>query len=308
MTGGLVQALIGLVPGAVALVAVLLLLRGWRLMRSDALSELDVTDLALLRQQQVGRGGPLGPLSRLGARLVPTLRAAIGPSGLRWLNQQVALAGRPDGATVDTVLANAGLWIVILLPVIVLFVLQAQVLGLVMCLAVIVILPLSRLARARRLRRERLDRDLPDFLDILSVTVAAGVGFRPALARVAGRFGGPLAEEMTLTLNQISNGASRRSAFEDLRRRTDSEPMSQFVTAFLQAEELGAPIVESLRQIALDMRRVSAQQMRRRAARTAPRVTLVTSLVLVPASIVLVLSGVFVASGFDLDSLIGVGG
>ena len=53
--------------------------------------------------------------------------------------------------------------------------------------------------------------------------------------------------------------------------------MAQFVTAFLQAEELGAPLVDTLRQIALDMRRSAAAAGRRRAARVAPRVTLVTS-------------------------------
>ena len=67
--------------------------------------------------------------------------------------------------------------------------------------------------------------------------------------------------------------------------------MHSFVTAFLQAEELGAPLAETLNQIAADMRRESAQRMRRRAAQTAPRVTLVTSLVLVPATLILVIVG-----------------
>ncbi len=302
---GLAGLLVPLLPGIVALTAMLLFLYGWRLLRSDGMSELEVADFALLRQQETRRTTPLAPLSRLGERLVPALRAVLGPGGLRWVQRQVDLAGRPQGATADTVLANAGLWMVMVSPLVVLFAVQANLIGLLLCLAIAVVMPLAGLSRARRLRRERLDRDLPDFLDILSVTVAAGVGFRPALARVSARMGGPLAEEMTLALNQIANGASRRSAFQDLRRRTESEAMSQFVTAFLQAEELGAPIVETLRQIALDMRRTSSQLMRRRAARTSPRVTLVTSLVFVPGAVLTIFVGLYIGSGLQLGSIFG---
>ncbi len=302
---GVVGLLVPLLPGIVALTAMLLFLYGWRLLRSDGMSELEVADFALLRQQESRRTSLLAPMSRLGERLVPALRAVLGPGGLRWVQRQVDLAGRPQGATADTVLANAGLWMVMVSPLVVLFAVQANLIGLLLCVAIAVVMPLAGLSRARRLRRERLDRDLPDFLDILSVTVAAGVGFRPALARVSARMGGPLAEEMTLALNQIANGASRRSAFQDLRRRTESEAMSQFVTAFLQAEELGAPIVETLRQIALDMRRTSSQLMRRRAARTSPRVTLVTSLVFVPGAVLTIFVGLYIGSGLQLGSIFG---
>jgi tight adherence protein C len=297
------SALVPVVPGAVALLAILLLLHGWRLFRSDGMADLEVADLVLLRSLEKGPVGN-GPLGRVGERLVPGLRALLGPGGVRWLQRQVNLAGRLGGMTVDSTLAYAGMWLVMVSPLMLMFLVQLNLVGLTLCLAVVLVLPLSRLARLRRLRRERLDRDLPDFLDILSVTVAAGVGFRPALARVADRMGGPLAEEMTLALNQIANGASRRSAFQDLKRRTDSEAMNQFVTAFLQAEELGAPIVDTLRTIAVDMRRTSAQLLRRRAARTAPRVTLVTSLVLVPGAVITVFVGLFIGSGINFGSLL----
>jgi tight adherence protein C len=297
-----VVALVPLLPASVALASILLLLHGFRLLRSDGLADLQVEDLVLMRS---GRTRKTGPLAKLGERLVPALRALLGPAGLRWLQRQVNLAGRPGGMTVDSTLAYAGLWLVLVSPLIVVYLVTLNVVGVLLALTAATIMPLARLARLRRLRRERLDRDLPDFLDILSVTVAAGVGFRPALARVAERFGGPLAEEMTLALNQIANGASRRSAFVELKGRTESEAMNQFVTAFLQAEELGAPIVDTLRQIALDMRRSSAQQLRRRAARTAPRVTLVTSLIIVPGAVITIFVGLYVGSGVDFGDLLG---
>ena len=133
-----------------------------------------------------------------------------------------------------------------------------------------VILPLARISGEARRRRESIDRDLPDFLDILAVTVTAGISFRAAMVRVADRFEGPMQSEIQLTLDQLSHGASLRVAFGNLDRRSGSVAVHSFVSAFLQAEELGAPLAETLNQIAVDMRRENAQRMRRtrRADRT----------------------------------------
>lgn len=296
-----------LIPAFVALTAIVLFLYGLRLVRSDAVEGLDVEDLLLLRGEQTTASAG-GPLDRLARGLVPSLRRLIGPTGVRWIQRQVDLAGRPDGANADTVLRRGARWLILVTPAAFVFLINGQLLGLLLCAVVVVVLPGSWLARARRLRQDRLDRDLPDFLDILSVTVTAGVGFRPALTRVAQQYGGPLAEEMQLTLNQIANGASRREAFTNLRERNDSEALSTFVTAFLQAEELGAPLAETLNQIAVDMRRDSYQRMRRKAARVAPRVTLVTSLVLVPGALIIVIVGLILGSGVDFGGLLGGAG
>ena len=298
-------AVIPLVPALIAAFGVVFFFQGWRLLRSDPVAGLDVGDLMLLRGEQRRQVTGAGPISRLAERLVPSLRAIVGPAGLRWLNRQVSLAGRPDGATADTVLRSAGIWLIILSPAMLIALVTVNLPILVLSPVVVLVMPLARLSRARRLRQERLDRDLPDFLDILSVTVSAGVAFRPALLRVSQRYGGPLAEEISLTLNQIASGASRRAAFTDLRDRNESDPLSQFVTAFLQSEELGAPLAETLRQIAIEMRRSNAQRMRRQAAQTAPRVTLVTSVVLVPGILVLIFVGLYLGSGVDFGSLVG---
>jgi tight adherence protein C len=164
---------------------------------------------------------------------------------------------------------------------------------------VAIFLPLGRIAGQARRRRESIDADLPDFLDILAVTVSAGIAFRAAMALVIDRFQGAIASEVRLTLDQLAHGASIRTAFSNMEQRAGSQAMHSFVSAFLQAEELGAPLADTLNQIALDMRRESAQRIRRQAAQTVPRVTLVTSLVLVPAALILVLVGLVV--GLDLN-------
>jgi tight adherence protein C len=140
---------------------------------------------------------------------------------------------------------------------------------------------------AGRRRQARIDRELPDFLDVLAVCVGAGIAFRPALQRVADATGGPVGEEVETTLRQIALGAPRRQAFEGLRDRNPSEPLGTFVSSLLQAEELGVPLAEALRDLARDMRRDAAQRARRRAQQTVPRVTLVVLVTILPAAAML---------------------
>ncbi len=307
MSATVLSRVITVIPALVAVYGVALFFRGWRLFRSTHIEGLEVADLALLNTEQRKRAGSGGPLFRTAEALVPLLRLIVGQRGMIWLQRQVVLAGRPDGASADTVLRTAGVWLIIVLPLLLIFLVQVNLIGLSLCVGIVVVMPLARVSRARRLRQERLDRDLPDFLDILSVTVSAGVAFRPALTRVSERYGGPLEEEISLTLNQIANGVSRRAAFTELRTRNESEALSQFVTAFLQSEELGAPLAQTLNQIALEMRRSSAQRMRRKAARAAPRVTLVTTMVLVPGAIILIFAGMLLGPDLQFNSILSGG-
>ena len=214
------------------------------------------------------------------------------------------MAGRPQGLDVDAVLAKFVLWGFMVGPIFVYGVLTGNLLFVVLPLAIIVVLPLAQLSGLARKRREAIDRDLPDFLDVLAVTVSAGLGFRAALMTVAGRFGGAISEEINTVLHQITNGASVRSAFSAMRDRTRSDAVNEFVTAYLQAEELGAPLADTLNQIAADMRRATAQRMRQKASRIEPRISLVMTTVLIPGAIVILVGGMFLA--LDADQLGGI--
>lgn len=294
-----------LVPGLAVAVAALLAAHGYRLLRADPAEGLGLDDLQVLRREQRRQARGEGPLGRLATRLAPDVRRKLPHRVVSWLQTQVDLAGRPDGLTVDGVIRGILMWGLILTPAALIFLLMGNLLPFALCVVGAAILPLGRLDRQRRLRREALDRDLPDFLDILAVTVTAGVGFRAALMRVSERFDGALASEMQLALSQVQHGASLRGAFEQLRDRSDSEALGEFVTAFLQSDELGAPLVDSLNQIALDQRREHAQRLRRKAAQVAPRVTLVTSLVLVPGSLILLMVGLFLGADVDFGAILG---
>nr|WP_284291452.1 type II secretion system F family protein [Angustibacter aerolatus] len=124
-------------------------------------------------------------------------------------------------------------------------------------------LPELALRSARRRRQRSIDRDIPDFLDVLAVTVSAGLSFRAALERVASRYTGALADEITHTLREMDVGESRRNAFQRLRERNASEALDQFVVALLQAEE---PRLAAHRGARPDRRRDAALDGAARAA------------------------------------------
>ena len=291
-------------PALGATGALVIFLMGYRMMRRSAREYLDAADLVLLKEERRREAaGRLSPLEKLAGRFVPRLRALIGSAGVRYLQRQIDHAGRPVGVTVDGLLRKISWWFLVLTPLVVLFIVQGQLIGIALVPLVAVLLPLMRIAGLSRRRRDSIDRDLPDFLDILAVTVSAGISFRSALARVIDRFDGAISDEVRLTLDQLAHGASIRVAFTQMERRSGSSAMRSFVTAFLQAEELGAPLAETLNQIAVDMRRENAQTLRRKAAQTAPRVTLVTSLVLVPAALILVVVGLVVGANIDFGAL-----
>jgi tight adherence protein C len=151
------------------------------------------------------------------------------------------------------------------------------------------------LARAGRLRQEAIERSLPDFLDILAVSVRAGLGYRLALRRVAEALEGPVSEEMLTVLRQMELGQDRREAFLALRERNKSESLKSFVAAQLQAEELGVPLAEALNDIADDMRRLAYQNARRQAQRASPRVSLIVTTLIVPGAVILILLSVYFA-------------
>ncbi|MDP9800887.1 tight adherence protein C [Arcanobacterium wilhelmae] len=244
-------------------------------------------------------------LIRIGRPFVAYLRRLLPYSAIAAIQRKIDLAGRPKDVSVDSVLTTyAGLGI-LSLPLATMYLLQGSYLLAALLVALVGVLPMMRLTTAARKRREMINRDLPDFMDVLAVTVSSGVGFRAALATVATRFGGPLAEELAMTLDHINNGFSLRVAFSAMRARTDSEAVNEFVSAYIQAEELGIPLGATLRQIASDMRDASAQRNLQRAHKMTPKITLISTAILVPAVIILIVVGMFLGMDIDFGNLFG---
>lgn len=304
MSDGL-SGVLTLVPAVVLVVALGIVVAGLRVLRMDPRADLAVEDLVLLRQTRRDDARRPNAVDRLAAPAVPFVMRLVGPDVLRWLRRTIDLAGRPEGVDLETVVRRVVGWVILVAPLVVVLVAVGRWYVAVLPLAAAVLLPLAMLGRERRLRQEAISRDLPDFLDILSVTVTAGISFRHGLARISERFGGPLAAEIDLTLAQIRNGLPLREAFRRLEQRTEAPEVSTFVTAYVQAEELGAPLGDTLTRIAADLRHDSAQRQRRRAARVAPRVTLISAVVILPGALMLAIVGFFLGGDITVGSLLG---
>ncbi|MCX4660393.1 type II secretion system F family protein [Streptomyces sp. SID4919] len=291
--------LLALLMGA----AVFGVLFGVRMYRSEAKLP---GDLALALEVGATRVSTAeSAVDRLGMRFAPTVLRLMGRRRVDAKRRRIDMAGNPGGLTIDRYAARRAVYGVFGVVLGLVFLNNGQTLFAALTLAFGLFAADVLIWQAVRERRAVIDRTLPDFLDVLAVVVSAGLGFRQALDRVAERYEGPWADELRITLRQMDMGVSRRQAFDELRRRNESEQVAQFVSALQQGEELGSPIAETLIQIAGDMRRTDAQNARRRAAKTIPKATVVTLVFMLPATMILIATGMFLGSGTDFGSVLG---
>ena len=110
---------------------------------------------------------------------------------------------------------------------------------------------------------------LPDALDLLTISVEAGLGFDAALAKVVEKMEGPLVDEFRQALAEVRMGRTRRDALRDVANRADAQPVSNFIGAIVQAEQLGVPIAKVL-QIQSNQLRIERRQRAEEAAAKAP--------------------------------------
>jgi tight adherence protein C len=125
------------------------------------------------------------------------------------------------------------------------------------------------LGRKIRARSMAMILQLPDALDLLTISVEAGLGFDAALAKVVEKMEGPLVQEFRQALAEIRMGRTRRDALRDIVARADARPVSNFIGAIVQAEQLGVPIAKVL-QIQSQQLRIERRQRAEEAAAKAP--------------------------------------
>ena len=128
-------------------------------------------------------------------------------------------------------------------------------------------LPKSWVDRKVEERVESIRRDLPDTLDLLAISVEAGMGFEGAIGVVCENFSSPLADELARTLREMELGLPRREALQNLKKRTEVPELSNFVLTLTQADALGMPIGRVLQTTAGEMRNKRRQWAREKAAK-----------------------------------------
>ncbi len=166
---------------------------------------------------------------------------------------------------------------------------RMALLAVVLLPAVGVLLPTAWLTRKVEARKAALRKDLPDTLDLLAISVEAGMGFEGAVAIVCQHFRSPLADELHRALREMELGLPRREAFQNLKRRTDVPELSNFVLALLQADALGIPIGRVLRTQAAEMRARRRQWARERAAKLPVKMLVPLVLFIFPSILIVIL-------------------
>jgi tight adherence protein C len=149
--------------------------------------------------------------------------------------------------------------------------------------------PLAWLSRKVQERKTMILRDLPDTLDLLAISVEAGMGFEGALEVVIQNFVSPLADEFSRTLREMELGLPRRDAFQNLKRRTEVPELSNFVLALLQADALGIPIGRVLKTQAAEMRSKRRQWAREKAGKLPVKILFPLVAFIFPAVLVVIL-------------------
>ena len=146
-------------------------------------------------------------------------------------------------------------------------------------------------------RQLEIRRTLPDMLDMLTISVEAGMGFDAAVARIVGSRPGALSEEFGRMLKEIQSGLARREAMRGLAERTQVPELNTFIMSMIQADVFGVSVSNVLRSQSRDMR-VKRRQFAEEMAQKAP-VKIVFPLVLciLPATLIVVAGPAIVSIG-----------
>jgi tight adherence protein C len=144
-----------------------------------------------------------------------------------------------------------------------------------------------------RSRRERIQAELPDALDLLAVSVEAGLGFDGAITKLTENMDGPLAEEFGLTLGEMRIGEGRQEALKKMSERVGSPEMASFTRAVIQADQLGISLGRILRLQATEARNRRQAAAEERAMKAPIKMLFPTVVFIFPAMFIVILGPAF---------------
>jgi tight adherence protein C len=223
---------------------------------------------------------PAGSLARVSRKL--RIAGYVRPGALdRFLAARFGLLvlAVPSALLLRSLISLRGLWAVLL----VVSVIAAAVLG-----------PDVYVSRKAEARQLAIRTSLPEFLDLLTVSVEAGIGFDQALERVTSKMTGPLAEQFQRVRGETLAGASREDALRSMAERVDLPELRSFVLAMQQAAEFGIPIGDVLRSQSEDMRIRWRQIAQERAIKSPVKMLVPTVLCVFPSLFVVTVGPAFV--------------
>jgi tight adherence protein C len=218
----------------------------------------------------------LEPLQQRALGLGRRLSGADTPDRIR---RKLDLAGNPHGWTVDRVVSGKVIGAVAGLVLGIVFGLMFDGTGMRIVLAIGGLVagffaPNLYLYQKVHERSEHLQRELPDALDLLTISVESGLGFDAAVQQVARNTDGPLAEEFSRVLREMQIGQGRADALRALGERTNVADMRSFVGAMVQADSFGIPVAQVLRVQSSEMRVKRRQRAEEKAQQVPVKITI----------------------------------
>ena len=171
------------------------------------------------------------------------------------------------------------------------------ILGVIFFAVVGWILPMVLLNRRARERTNAIDYELPELIDLLVVTLEAGLSFLASLQMAADRLTGPLGVELRLTLQEQRMGLSTNEALKSLLGRTDTPGMRVFVRSVLQGETLGTSTGQIMRNLAIEMRKRRRASAEERAQKAPVKILFPLVFLIFPAMFIVLLGPTFYSIG-----------
>jgi tight adherence protein C len=182
------------------------------------------------------------------------------------LQEKLNLAGRPWGLTVGGFLVLRIIAVILVgffglaLAALLRTPMPQLLLGPVAGIVIGYLLPDATISRRMRGRQKEILLALPSALDLLTISVEAGLGFDAALGRVCDKYRNALASEFNQVLNEIRLGRPRIEALDDMARRNKVDELNNFIQAIIQSEQLGVGIANVLRIQSEEIRRRRRQR------------------------------------------------
>lgn len=204
------------------------------------------------------------------------------------LSHQLIMAGNPGNLQPAEFIALK--IIICLLAAIAGIIIRLSLLNFVLITAVAWLIPDIYIKQLIKKRQLAIGLAMPDVLDLLTVSVEAGLGFDSAVAKVVEKQTGPLADEFRRMLYEMRIGKPRRQALKSLSERTGVDYLQSFVSAVIQADQLGVSISKVLRIQSNEIRR-QRRQKAEEAAMKAPIKMLIPLVGLVFPALFIILLG-----------------
>lgn len=195
------------------------------------------------------------------------------------IRHKLDLAGNPPGWTVDRVQAGKVLGAVLGVLLALAF---SLMLGFSLPVRIVVVAaglvggffaPMAYLYQRSYDRAQRMQRELPDAIDLLTISVESGLGFDAAIQQVARNTEGPLADEFSRALREMQIGQGRSAALRALADRTTVPDVRTFVSAMVQADSFGIPIGQVLRVQSSEIRVKRRQRAEEKAQQVPVKIT-----------------------------------